>query len=77
MAAIEFVKDRKTKEPWKEFLDAVLIECLRRGLFPWKAGYYFNVLRLLPPLVITEELMNKSITILGEVIDDIIKKEEL
>ncbi len=77
MAAVEFVKDRKTKEPWKEFLDAVLLEYLKRGLFAWKAGYYFNVLRLLPPLVITEELMTKSITILGEVIDDITKKEGL
>jgi len=77
MAAVEFVKDRNTKEPWKEFLDAVLLEYLKRGFFAWKAGYYFNVLRLLPPLVITEELITKSITILGEVIDDITKKEGL
>ena len=75
MAAVEFVKDRETKEPWKELLDSVLLECLRRGLFVWKAGYYFNVLRLLPPLVITEEQINKSITILGEVIGDLIKKK--
>lgn len=75
MAAVEFVKDRETKEPWKEFLDGVLFECLKRGLFAWKAGFYFNVIRLLPPLVITEEQINKSITILGEVISDLTKKK--
>jgi len=75
MAAIEFVKDRETKEPWKEFVDDVLLECLKRGLFVWKAGYYFNVIRLLPPLIITEELINKSITILGEVIGNVVERE--
>lgn len=75
MAAVEFVKDRNTKEPWREFLDDVLMGCLKRGVFVWKAGPYFNVLRMLPPLVITEELMNKSLAIIGEVIRDIAKKK--
>ena len=75
MAAVEFVKDRETKEPWKEFLDAVLLECLKRGVLVWKAGYYFNVLRLLPPLVITEELVNKAITILGEAIGSVVERK--
>ncbi len=68
MAAVEFVKDRETKEPWKEFLENVLLESLKRGLLLWKAGYYFNVIRLLPPLVITEEQINKSLLILEEAI---------
>ena len=75
MAAVEFVKDRETKEPWKGFLDNVLLECLKRGVLVWKAGYYFNVLRLLPPLVITEELLNKAITVLGEAIGSVIEQE--
>lgn len=75
MAAIEFVKDRNTKEPWKEFLNDVLMGCFKRGVFVWKAGHYFNVLRMLPPLVITEELMNKSIAVIGEVIGEIAKKK--
>jgi len=74
MAAVEFVKDRETKEPWKEFLDNVLIECLKRGVFVWKAGYYFNVLRLLPPLVITEELINRAVTVIEESINSVLKK---
>jgi diaminobutyrate-2-oxoglutarate transaminase len=74
MAAVEFVKDRETKEPWKEFLDNVLLECLKRGVLVWKAGYYFNVLRLLPPLIITEELINRALTVIEEAIDSVIKK---
>jgi len=74
MAAVEFVKDRETKEPWKEFLDNVLLECLKRGVLVWKAGYYFNVLRLLPPLIITEGLINRAITLIDEAIDSVIKK---
>lgn len=74
-AGLEFVKDRNTKEPWKEFLDGVLLECLKRGLLVWKAGHYFNVLRMLPSLIITEELINKSITILEEAIGSLYKKK--
>jgi len=75
LAAVEFVKDRDTKEQWKEFLDEVLMGCLKRGIFAWKAGFYFNVIRLLPPLVITEEQINKSIEVLDEVIGALVKKK--
>ncbi len=75
MATVELVKDRITKEPWKEFLDGVLLECLKWGLFLWKAGYYFKVLRLLPPLVITSELIDKSIEILDKTISDLLRRE--
>ena len=68
MAAVEFVKDKKTKEPWKEFLDCVLQECMKRGALAWKAGYYFNTLRMLPPLVITQDLLGKALAILDEAI---------
>ena len=68
IAAVEFVKDKKTKEPWKEFLDCVLQECMKRGALAWKAGYYFNTLRMLPPLVITQDLLGKALAILDEAI---------
>jgi diaminobutyrate-2-oxoglutarate transaminase len=74
-AAVEFVKDRKLKTPWKEFLDAVLTECMKRGLLLWKAGHYFNVIRMLPPLIITEDLIQKSLGILDEVIGNLIKTQ--
>jgi len=53
MLGVELVKDPRTKEPWKEGVQALQQECYRRGLLVWTAGHYGNVLRLLPPLVTT------------------------
>jgi len=74
MIGVEFVKDRETKEPFKELLNEVQINCFKRGVLVWKAGHYGNVLRLLPPLVITEDLMQKSLDIIEDTILDISKE---
>ncbi len=64
MAAIELVKDRSTKEPAKEETAGVIKESYKNGLVILKAGAYDNVIRLLVPLVITEELLVKGLDIL-------------
>ncbi len=53
MLALELVKDTRTKEPWPDGVKRVQRECFRRGVIVWTAGHYGNVVRLLPPLVIT------------------------
>ena len=53
MLGVELVKDRQTKEPLgKEFTQALFQEALRRGLL---AMCYNPVIRINPPLTITEE----------------------
>jgi len=64
--AIELVRDRKTKEPATEQTKGVLGECLKNGLIAIKAGVYGNVIRIIPPLVITEEQLNEGFDILEE-----------
>jgi 4-aminobutyrate aminotransferase/(S)-3-amino-2-methylpropionate transaminase len=64
MAAIELVKDRVTKEPAKEETAEVLKQCHRDGLVIMKAGAYDNVIRLLVPLVIAEDLLLRGLDIL-------------
>jgi 4-aminobutyrate aminotransferase/(S)-3-amino-2-methylpropionate transaminase len=64
MAAIELVKDRKTKEPAREETAEVIKECYRNGLVILKAGAYDNVIRLLVPLIITEDLLHRGLDIL-------------
>ncbi len=54
---LEFVKDKRTKEPWKEFCDKLQAACFKKGVIIWRGGAYGNVIRLVPPLVITKELM--------------------
>ncbi|MEM1540501.1 MAG: 4-aminobutyrate--2-oxoglutarate transaminase [Candidatus Bathyarchaeia archaeon] len=63
MVGVELVKDRKTKEPAKELRDNIISECYKNGLIIMGAGAYHNVIRFLPPLNISEELLNKGLDI--------------
>ncbi|MDR3561577.1 MAG: 4-aminobutyrate--2-oxoglutarate transaminase [Negativicutes bacterium] len=64
MSAIELVKDRKTKEPDKELTARVVKDCLAQGLIVISAGIFGNVIRLLIPLVVTDEQLDRGLSIL-------------
>lgn len=66
MVAVEFVKDRKTKYPFKEVVPQIVNECLKRGLLVIGAGIYSNIIRFLPPLVLTDEQLNQGMDIFEE-----------
>jgi 4-aminobutyrate aminotransferase/(S)-3-amino-2-methylpropionate transaminase len=68
MVAVEFVKDSVTKEPNKELTASVLKECHQRGVILMSAGIYGNVIRLLSPLVITNEQLEEALEVIEEVI---------
>jgi 4-aminobutyrate aminotransferase/(S)-3-amino-2-methylpropionate transaminase len=63
MAAIELVKDRTTKEPDAHAASDVLAAAHQRGLVLIKAGMYDNVLRILVPLVVTDEQLKQGLDI--------------
>ena len=64
MQALEFVRDRNTKEPAKELVQRIVQLCYERGLLVLGAGTYGNVLRTLMPLVITEEQLEEGLDVL-------------
>jgi 4-aminobutyrate aminotransferase/(S)-3-amino-2-methylpropionate transaminase len=64
MCALELVRDRDTREPAKEETQKVLAECHRRGLLILSAGVYGNVIRLLTPLIATEDQIEEGLLIL-------------
>jgi 4-aminobutyrate aminotransferase/(S)-3-amino-2-methylpropionate transaminase len=65
MTAIELVEDRASKEPLASATgSAVAAECLRNGVVILKAGTYDNVIRLLPPLMIDEGLLDEGLDVL-------------
>lgn len=66
---LELVKDRQTKEPAKEETLRILDECRKRGLIIGKSGQKTNVIRIGPPLVITDEHIDRAVSILDEVFD--------
>lgn len=68
MIAIELVKDRKTKEPAKDEVKAIIKECNQNGLVVLDAGIRGNNLRFLMPLVITDEQLNIGLDIIENAI---------
>jgi 4-aminobutyrate aminotransferase/(S)-3-amino-2-methylpropionate transaminase len=66
MCAIEFVKNRQTKEPNKDVVAAIINENNKRGLITLGAGLYGNVLRVLMPLVITDEQLEEGLNIMED-----------
>lgn len=69
MCAIEFVKDRQTKEPNKEIVGTIVNEANKRGLITLSAGLFGNVLRVLMPLVITDEQLEEGLDIIEEAME--------
>jgi len=71
MLGVEFVKDRSSKEPAPEFAAEVRNACFKMGMLIEIGGHYFNVARFLPPLIITEELIQKGAQIFSEAVKKI------
>lgn len=68
MAALEFVRDRNSKEPAAEETDVICRESYQHGLLVIKAGIYNNVIRFLAPLVIRDDQLEEGLAILGDAI---------
>jgi 4-aminobutyrate aminotransferase/(S)-3-amino-2-methylpropionate transaminase len=73
MCAMEIVKDRQTKEPDKQLTANIIQECYKRGVIVLSAGLYGNVIRMLSPLVITDEQLEEGLDVIEEVISDLSK----
>lgn len=65
MQAIELVEPG-TKNPNTAAMNAVVKYCQSRGVLVLTAGTYSNVIRFLPPLVITDELLLDAMSVLEE-----------
>jgi 4-aminobutyrate aminotransferase / (S)-3-amino-2-methylpropionate transaminase / 5-aminovalerate transaminase len=73
MCAIEFVKDSESNEPNKEIVQEIIQKAHQNGLIIMSAGLYGNIIRLLSPLVITDEQLNEGLDVLEKVISDTCK----
>ena len=66
MMLVEFVKDRATKEPAPDETLAIIRRTVQNGVIAIRAGLFSNCIRLLPPLVITEEQLREGLAVLGQ-----------
>jgi 4-aminobutyrate aminotransferase/(S)-3-amino-2-methylpropionate transaminase len=71
MIGIEFVKDKISKQPYPEFVNAVIKECATNGLLIENAGTYGNVIRFLAPLVITDNQLVAGFSIMLAAIEKV------
>ena len=66
MMAIEFVADSTSKAPHPTAAKEIAAYCLERGVLILTTGTYGNVVRLLPPLTISDELLSEALDIFVE-----------
>ena len=75
MQAIELVRSRETREPAAEETKQVMDYCYKHGLITLTAGSYSNVVRLLVPLVISDEQMNEGLDVLEAALSSVAENQ--
>jgi 4-aminobutyrate aminotransferase len=70
MLALELVRDRETKEPAPELVLETTTAARERGLIVLSCGLYGNVVRILVPLVASDEELDLGLEILEESLAD-------
>lgn len=71
MVAMELVTDRASRDPAGTVTNEVLRHCHSHGLVLLKAGLYDNVIRLLFPLTISEQELDRGLDIIEEALNQL------
>lgn len=71
MQAIELVRSPESREPAEAETKEAVRYCYEHGLIVLSAGSYGNVIRLLVPLVITDEQFNEGLGVLEAALDSV------
>ena len=69
MLAVELVRDRETKDPDPDLATAVVEAAAARGLLLLKAGIHGNCIRVLCPLVVTDEQLDEALATWEEALE--------
>jgi 4-aminobutyrate aminotransferase/(S)-3-amino-2-methylpropionate transaminase len=75
MQALELVKSQDSREPAADETKKITQYCYEHGLITITAGTYGNVIRVLVPLVITDEQMNEAMDVLENAFLSTLAKE--
>lgn len=71
MVGIEFVQSKASKLPAADITTAVRDASFQRGLILEIGGHADNVLRILPPLICTEQIIENGLKILGSALESV------
>jgi 4-aminobutyrate aminotransferase / (S)-3-amino-2-methylpropionate transaminase / 5-aminovalerate transaminase len=75
MQALELVQSQDKREPAPEETKQITQYCYEHGVITISAGSYGNVIRLLMPLVITDDQMNEALDILEGALKTVYEKK--
>ncbi|HSY58041.1 MAG TPA: 4-aminobutyrate--2-oxoglutarate transaminase [Terriglobales bacterium] len=73
MRAMEFVRSPGGREPAKEETEQVLKYCYEHGLILISAGTYGNVVRVLVPLVVTDEQFDEGLNVMESALASVVE----
>ena len=76
MLALELVNDRETKSPASAEAKELVKYCYENGLIILACGAYGNVIRMLMPLIITDEQLERGLAVLEEGLVTISQKQK-
>jgi 4-aminobutyrate aminotransferase-like enzyme len=65
--SVEFVMDRKTKQPAGDATGWILGELVKQGVICIHSGYFYNRLAFAPPLVINKTEIDRALGVLDRV----------
>jgi 4-aminobutyrate aminotransferase/(S)-3-amino-2-methylpropionate transaminase len=74
MRAIELVKSREAREPAPDETKKITQYCYEHGLITITAGSYGNVIRVLVPLVVTDQQMDEGLDVLEAALASVCEK---
>ena len=77
MRALELVKSRDSRDPAPDETKKIAQYCYEHGLITITAGSYGNVIRVLVPLVVTDDQMNEGLDVLEEALVAVCEKRVL
>ncbi|MFZ1702830.1 MAG: aspartate aminotransferase family protein [Saprospiraceae bacterium] len=77
MIAMEFVENGDPRAPNKELCGKLIQGCAEEGLIIINAGTFKNIIRILCPLIITDEQLNKGLDILENQLQKSIEEQNL
>ena len=68
MIGVELVRDRSTREPAADAAAAVRRSCREAGVLVGVGGYFGNVVRIQPPLVIRDQELDRAVGVIESAI---------
>jgi 4-aminobutyrate aminotransferase/(S)-3-amino-2-methylpropionate transaminase len=76
MQALELVRSKQTREPAPEETKKISQRCYENGVITITAGSYSNIIRLLMPIVITDDQMTEAMDVMEAAIAAVCEKKE-